>query len=616
MRQTALTVFVALQVIITIVVLGVMGYTNYFCNNDALIEVVPLDTNLGSLPSNWGLITVLNSVNRTNDNQTIDKGTVSTTAMSTVHSAPTVIHELNSTSPQSSVRRPPAPVVGSAAVLHGNSSLLPFIKETQGADPPRVVNNSKVFVTAVANTTDNQVPIKEMVSTTPMSTTKEKVYSDAVTNILDEHTSNLTTLRPNGTPTHVDLNNQSHGYTLLYSVFEESTNGAKNIWQFQILAKQLGTHVVEPFAIDSTFRMNALAPHFNRSLRFGDYFDVEKWNELVTRHGGSPLVKWEEFLLNAPREAIVLYTRKSNSLTEPLIIAYDDDVQSKCNIGKGMIPATDLNWLKTAGFNISKVMCYYCAVNKKHFMSLENFTSYIFGDKKPNQVTLILVGWLGIRQSRVDVGSKSMFSSAFNPSLALPVSDRIIQAYQDYKSRYIGDHKYVGIVFRTHHVLYFSPLVGSFANQSKYLLQCSKKLGHVLDKVREKWKIFLAYDIGKFGSKVYATGQAKKLAPLRDQIFSDVFNGSLQVEERDEMLKQAAGGITDRGFVAQLEKMISTNADCIILLGPHSGFIRSSAALYISQHKTKRCIISICAESVYDSSRHLVSTSSIPDDFV
>jgi len=261
-------------------------------------------------------------------------------------------------------------------------------------------------------------------------------------------------------------------------------------------------------------------------------------------------------------------------------------------------------------------MCYYCAANKKHYMSLENFASHVFGDKKPNKVTLILVGWLGIRQSRVDVGSRSMFSSAFNPNFTFPMSGRITQAYQFYKSQYIGDHKYIGIVFRTHHVLYFSPLAGNFTNKIKYLLECSKKMGNVLDKVREKWKIFLAYDLGTFGSKAYATRQDMNLAPLRDQIFLDTFNGSLKVKEREEMLKQAAGGITDRGFIAQLERTIATNADCIVLLGPHSGFVRSSAALYMSKHTTKRCIISVCSESVYDSSMHIVSASTIPDEFV
>ncbi len=129
-------------------------------------------------------------------------------------------------------------------------------------------------------------------------------------------------------------------------------------------------------------------------------------------------------------------------------------------------------------------------------------------------------------------------------------------AYKAYVQQFIGDHKYVGIVFRTHHVMHYSPLNGSFADQSRYLLECSKNLSKVLNAVRGKWKIFLAYDMGMFGSKRYVT--RNPLAPLQEQIFLDVFNGSLQINEREENLIKAANGTTDRGVIAQLEKVIST----------------------------------------------------------
>ena len=158
--------------------------------------------------------------------------------------------------------------------------------------------------------------------------------------------------------------------------------------------------------------------------------------------------------------------------------------------------------------------------------------------------------------------------------------------------------------------MYFSPLTGSFANQSKYLLECSKNLNNVLNKVRTKWKIFLAYDMGIFGSKNYI--QNKQLAPLQEKVFLDVFNGSLEVNEQEENLINVANGITDTGVIAQLEKVIATNADCIVLLGPHSTFVRSSSSLYISQHHTKRCIVSICAEKVYDDNHKLISSNIIP----
>jgi len=74
-------------------------------------------------------------------------------------------------------------------------------------------------------------------------------------------------------------------------------------------------------------------------------------------------------------------------------------------------------------------------------------------------------------------------------------------------------------------------------------------------------------------------------------------------------------GTTDSGVIAQLEKVIATHADCIILLGPHSTFARSSSFLYISNHHNKKCIVSICAEKFYDN-EHLISSNDIPSNFI
>ena len=107
----------------------------------------------------------------------------------------------------------------------------------------------------------------------------------------------------------------------------------------------------------------------------------------------------------------------------------------------------------------------------------------------------------------------------------------------------------------------------------------------------------MAYDLGTFGSDGYYLSNDQRLFPLRDQILSDVFNGSINTKQRDEMLINASDGISDRGFIAILERTIATHADCIILLGSHSSFIASSALLYFSLHPSKTCAVSICAET-------------------
>ena len=403
---------------------------------------------------------------------------------------------------------------------------------------------------------------------------------------------------------------QGGGYIFPYSIYEEQTNGAKNLWQLQVFAKQVGMHVVEPFAKDSWFTMAGIAPNFNQALRFGDYVDIDKWNHLVTSDGGNPLVQWEEFVTKAPHKAIILYTDKRQTIEVPLTTTYDKGCKAERKIA-----TSDIHWIKD-NFDVIKTVCYLCATYKPHALSIKQFISLVLNDSnlQPGEVSLIIVQWLGIRKTRVHLLPINMFTTVLHRRFTFPPSRRVMAAYKTYVQHYIGGHKYVGIIFRTHHVMYFSSLKGSFANQSKYLLQCSKRLSDVLDKVRNKWKIFLAYDMGLFGSINYVRN--KQLVPLQKQIFLDVFNGSLQVNEREEHLIEAANGTTDRGVIALLEKVIATNADCIILLGQHSTFVRSAGKLYASIHQTNSCIVSICFEPVYDNKKRLISSHSIPDQFL
>ena len=120
-----------------------------------------------------------------------------------------------------------------------------------------------------------------------------------------------------------------------------------------------------------------------------------------------------------------------------------------------------------------------------------------------------------------------------------------------------------------------------------------------------------------FGSHGVYENSDTRLIPIRNQIFLDVFNGSLEMKQRKEKLIKAAGGITDRGFIALLEKTIATHADCIILLGVVSSFVDSSANTFISLHNSSTmCVVSVCANDYRDSTGKTVSSHSIPDKLV
>ena len=427
-----------------------------------------------------------------------------------------------------------------------------------------------------------------------------------------------------------DINNQqSQGHILLYSSKEEQTNGAKNLWQLQMWAEILKMNVVEPFAVESMFGMFGALPNFSQALRFSDYFDIEKWNKLAHDHGGGSLVQWEDFLSNTPRKAIVLYTLTRN-LKESFLVTYGSDDIYKYNPGKNEhIPNEDMMWLKQ-NFNITRVVTFIRYEAARHPFSLEELKSYVFGDLDPNEVTLIVVNWIGIStlHQRIQVKQTAdhnnytrslidaMLVDFHLPQSASKLSPswRVLKAYKNFVSKNIGSQKYIGIIFRTHCVLKFQK--GDFIQKSQHLLTCSKQLKHTLDKVRNKWGIFMAYDLGTFGSDGYYSTGDQQLLPLRDQIFSDVFNGSISIKQREEMLIDASGGISDRGFIATLEKTIATQADCIVLLGKFSNFVRSSALLYFSLHPSNTCAVSICSENFHNVDKTQFSTKDIPNKYL
>ena len=150
---------------------------------------------------------------------------------------------------------------------------------------------------------------------------------------------------------------ESQGHILVYSSYEEQTNGARNLWQLQMWAKTLKMRVAEPFAVDSMFGVIGALPNFSQTLRFSDYYDIDKWNKMVNVYGGSSLVQWEEFLSNSPRKVIVFYTLL-REVTGPIVVTYGEDDVQKYDPGKfEHIPTEDMLWLKQ-NFNITRVVTF------------------------------------------------------------------------------------------------------------------------------------------------------------------------------------------------------------------------------------------------------------------
>ena len=91
---------------------------------------------------------------------------------------------------------------------------------------------------------------------------------------------------------------------------------------------------------------SGITPNFCQALRFGNYIDIDKWNNMVTEDGGTPLVQWEDFITQTPRRLIILHIIKNDNKANQtsLTIACDENT-TMCKTEQ-QIAHNDMQWIK------------------------------------------------------------------------------------------------------------------------------------------------------------------------------------------------------------------------------------------------------------------------------
>ena len=167
-------------------------------------------------------------------------------------------------------------------------------------------------------------------------------------------------------------------YVLSLSYLDQITCAAMRVASLQCWADQHGMAVVEPFVNVSYLGM---PPHnYSSPLTFEDLFDVSRWNLEGQQIFGcfSPLVKWNDFIHNAPREVVVVQ----------ILYRYAESHQEMCTFPRIMrYWASDF---KPHGFRIIKRVCL--DIRKLWLLTEGGFSSKFL----VRGMTLIFEQWRGI----------------------------------------------------------------------------------------------------------------------------------------------------------------------------------------------------------------------------
>ena len=372
------------------------------------------------------------------------------------------------------------------------------------------------------------------------------------------------------------------GYVVGWHYYEAQTCAARNMLGLQYWAATIGFAVVEPFVSNSFFATASFIRH-GQSLRFSDYFDINNWNRHIAMEGyAKPLVPWEEFIEKASRKLIVVDVKMNNPSR---VTTFTE------NVAVGQNRGFTNESLSAYGFTIVRSVSFEFFVGSQ--LSVGEFNDKVFGNLDPNSVSVIFPFVPGVSRARINVAKKA--SPDFVPWLQ--PSQRVIKDSKKYVETYLEGKQYVGVQLRTVKLalgLKQRTPEGSTHSEfvANYLKKCSGIIGDLLLHMPDRH--FLAVDIGTFGDpKQHSHMSRTDLQQTISTLVSTVYNAKWDPNEWEQSFINITGGVTDKGYIASLQKLIVSNATYLITAGGGS-FQNSLKANHEMMTTEKDTIFTVC----------------------
>ena len=399
---------------------------------------------------------------------------------------------------------------------------------------------------------------------------------------------------PNATSQH-----KTHGYVLSYRLYEQQTAATRNLWGLQYWAHSVNMKVVEPFVSVNTFNFCPIIEGAANPMRFGDLFDINYWNSQATEHGCAELVGWEDFLLNAPKTTILVFT-KTGDASSPAGVFKEftnpDKINGNRQCSGATFPAQGLNFFRNHNFQFVREVCIRFSSSTP--MSMEQFSQYILGGRDPNSVTIIIALWHGIRNTRDHLKTPPMRTDNTVGFGLLP-SIKMKNFSKEYMEKFNpGGGKYYGVMVRVERIFKNQMKRVAFTKDDvlKYLTECATNLTQHLN-IHPEWSRTLAIDLGQYGSLHYRRGSKDKPEEiLYAAFFNSIFgNSSITIDKFETSFKNYLN-FDNAVVIAQLQRTIAVTSDCLVLIGGGSTFQAGALAMYKKLHPNEKdqCIIKHC----------------------
>ncbi len=149
-------------------------------------------------------------------------------------------------------------------------------------------------------------------------------------------------------------------------------------------------YIVEPYIEKSSLSTRRKHKEIRNPMTFGDFFDLWHFNKLSVEEGRPPLVTWETFTQNAPKQAIVARIHNDfncHKTKEPFFRVVEQGKVNGCFAPKWLHNPQ----LQAAHFCVVRVIILWGCLSSPD--AIRKMRSFLFEEWAPDQVTLVLRMW-------------------------------------------------------------------------------------------------------------------------------------------------------------------------------------------------------------------------------
>ena len=407
----------------------------------------------------------------------------------------------------------------------------------------------------------------------------------------------------------------SFGYIVSNAYSGQQGSGVRALLSLQCWAAsfQLPMYIVEPYIERYSLSTRLKHDDITNPTKFSDYFNMDHFNNVSMQENLPPLVSWEIFIDDAPRNAIVALIHNDFGCKK-----YE---RAHFRVVKRKTPCFPEKWLHNqqlaeGGFCTVKVIKLWGCLS--HPESIKKMYNVIFEGWRPESVTLIFRMWAANwdklqnpdtedQLTCKDVSGKKM-QHKFHPS------PRLVHEARYYTSAFLNSRNKVALMIRSEQAIRgFGAKTEDRLESLNTCMEKSVELAKTLLGSSEENStsagIFLTLDIGKYGSnsmewvlgldKYNLSSRSQDVITSVKNVVPLLYNGKWTFRDWENSFTQATDDIDNPGYIASLQRTIASQADCLVLLGG-GDYQRLALHDYLENHPRQRqCLHFLCFTEGY-----------------